>query len=182
MLAHADWCCRLLSSDAVAALRRQGLACHGGSRGYGPGFFLYTAPGWDSPASAWSTGIDVLEGITGGVRFGSCEDPSLSINPVSGAFRILAHCYSTIDYNGTLPDAFGRNDTYCAGQLFSPDGSPKSWRFHGQDHAPYGFASGSMVLSTRERPTLVQDAVTGRPVALINGVSPLAPVGERNVR
>ena len=80
-----------------------------------------------------------------------------------------------------LPPA-AAHPRYCAGQLFSPDGSSKSWRFHSQDHAPYGFASGSMVLSTRERPTLVQDAVTGRPVALINGVSPLAPTGERNVR
>jgi hypothetical protein len=76
-----------------------------------------TAKSWDvSPASAWTSFGNILRGVgMGGVREGSCEDPSLSIGP-GGDFHILAHCYSTIAWNGTAPGVVGQ--PFCAGHLF----------------------------------------------------------------
>ena len=128
----------------------------------GPGFFLYSAPSWTAPFSAWSTGYNIFQGLslpasppprlqpsppprsrrpspgpvaadgrsgscrhgcawlpagvgTGAVRMGACEDPSLWICPRTGAFHVLAHCYSTIAWNGT--DAAANYCAFTAGQL-----------------------------------------------------------------
>jgi hypothetical protein len=181
------------------------LLCHGPSpKGYGPGIFIHNATSWSAATrwSDWSGGYDILRGVVGeGVREGACEDPSLSIDPRTGFFHVLAHCYSTTAFNGTDPE-----DAYCAGHVWSRDGTPGSWRFAGGAvDAPYDFiaqaktgasvsvpvpvpvslpagvstvstvstTSNVTVLSSRERPTMFVDPVSGTPLALINGVSDL---------
>ena len=102
------------------------LLCHGPSpKGYGPGIFIHNATSWSTATSwsAWSGGYDILRGVVGeGVREGACEDPSLSIDPRTGYFHVLAHCYSTTAFNGTDP-----GKAYCAGHIWSRDGTPGTY-------------------------------------------------------
>ena len=136
------------------------LLCHNG-----PGFHLYSAAaGWAAPATGWLEHGNILR-AGDGVREGGCEDPSMWIDPSSGAFHVLAHCYSTTAWNGT------NDGEFCAAHLFSADPTnTSSWGFHGgATMAPYGFGG---VLSTRERPTLTLGA-DGTPAFLTNGVADL---------
>lgn len=149
------------------------LLCHGGTKGYGPGFFLYSsADGWSGPGSGWQAHGNILH-AGDGVRAGSCEDPSLYIDPVSGTFHVLAHCYSTTSWNGST------SGEYCSAHLFSDDPTnASSWGFHGGSKmAPYDFGG---LLSTRERPTLTLNLRTGSPTFLVNGVAALGY--DRSVR
>ena len=136
------------------------LLCHNG-----PGFHLYSAAaGWTAQATGWIAHGNVLRACDG-VRAGSCEDPSMWIDPSSGAFHVLAHCYSTTAWNGT------EDGEFCAAHLFSNQPTNhSSWGFHGgATMAPYGFDG---TLSTRERPTLTLGA-DGSPAFLTNGVAAL---------
>ena len=149
------------------------LLCHGGTKGYGPGFFLYSSTGgWSASGSGWQAHGNILH-AGDGVRAGSCEDPSLYIDPVSGTFHVLAHCYSTTSWNGSSAGE------YCGAHLFSDDPTnASSWGFHGGPKmAPYDFGG---LLSTRERPTLTLDSRTGSPSFLVNGVAALGY--DRSVR
>ena len=142
------------------------LLCHGGDKGYGPGFFLHSAPSWTS--HEWAPPFNLFSSMTAGgggtdgVREGSCEDPMLYICPRTGAFHVLAHCYSTTSRH--------RNDTtaYCSAHMFSVNGSAHTWHFMGDADAPYGFEN---VFSSRERPSLAIDSVTGAPLYLTTAVS-----------
>ena len=91
--------------------------------------------------------------------------PCRWIDPASGAFHVLAHCYSTTAWNGT------NDGEYCAAHLFSSQpANCSSWGFKGgATMAPYGFGG---ALSTRERPTLTLGA-DGLPAYLTNGVAAL---------
>lgn len=136
------------------------LLCHNG-----PGFHLFSAaPGWTAPATSWVEHGNILR-TDNGVREGACEDPSMWIDPSSGAFHVLAHCYSTTSWNGTS------DGEYCSAHLFSNQPTNlSSWGFTGgATLAPYGFDG---TLSTRERPTLTLGA-DGAPAFLTNGVAAL---------
>ena len=150
------------------------LLCHGSTRGYGPGFFLYSsAAGWTASAGEWVAHGNILRGEDG-VSAALCEDPAMWIDPGTGDFHALAHCYNTLSFNGTNSDS-----KYCAGHLYASNTTQtEPWNLHSGVNAPYGFAKS---FSTRERPFL-SIAADGSPRFLLNGVAPLSPVGDRSVR
>jgi alpha-galactosidase len=162
-------------SGAVDAVGTAWLMCHGGVKGYGPGFFLYSAAGgWTSSAAEWTSHGNILR-TADGVPESMCEDPMMWIHPITGDFHALAHCYSTLSFNGSA----AASSEYCAAHLFADNTSQTApWGFHGAANAPYGFAR---TFSSRERPFVALGS-DGVPTFLLTAVSPLAPIGNRAAR
>jgi hypothetical protein len=120
-------------------------------------FVMFRAPALEGP---WTHVTDIP--TRGGPAPGAWEDPFLYLDP-RGNFHLLAHVWSNV------PQPTCAN-TNVSGHLFSADGL--TWGMGAEQ--PYtghvAFTDGSsLTMTTRERPKLMFDPVSGEPTHLLNG-------------
>lgn len=148
----------LLLANGTVLLAFRSTACAGGG---GPGEYLGLAR-----AAHWNDTYNVAPqpAVAPGAGTGSHEDPAL-FQDARGALHMLSH-------NQGAGNVCGRPTQACGAHLFSGDGG-STWAVSATPaYDRLALANGSSITpATRQRPQLVLDGATRRPLWLFNGAA-----------